>query len=710
MKLRFAITAPLLLLGLAGLPLPAGAQTLHLIPEPREVKLQSGQFQLKRDTEIVVTRKYARENMTGAQMLQQEIERITGQKPRIRVERSMPGRHNIIFLGRTGQKDRRLDRLLAAHGLTTGKEFNAQGYVLDAEPKRIVVAAATDQGLFYGVQTLRQLLGQDAQDPAACPAVTIRDWPAMQWRGVQDDLSRGPIASLAYMERQIRILSSYKINMLGLYMENVFQFKSQPLIAPRGAALTATEVKKLVAYAQRYYVTILPEQEAFGHLHKVLRLEIYNQLAETPHGGVLSPVQPGSFALMKSMLTEEAPLFPGPFFHIGADETSELGQGQTKELAKKEGLGAVYLNFITRIDEMLAPYHKQIMFWGDIAMKYPQLLGTLPPNMIAVAWDYGDAKNFDALLEPYKKAGLRTFVSPGASNWNRIFPDFDTAFLNIRNFVRDGQKFGSMGMLNTTWNDDGESLVDMTWPALVYGAACSWHAGQSSREQFWNSYDWAFYRARGHHFADAIRELAEVDKLLGNAGLGGVDDKNFWLNPFSEAGARFAEQALPEAHQVRIDAEEALETLYRQEPEAKLHQETLGDLVFAAQRLDTLGLKIQYTAGIDKLYRNAYLHMGDAEEVYRDLYRISATNGRLQDLRDFTTRLEVEYARLWHEQYQPFWLGNVLVRYNNLAALYQRKIQRMQVVIAKYRETSEIPPPEKMGFFYGEASKWEQSN
>lgn len=707
MKFRFVIAAPLLL-GLAALPPQADAQTLHLIPEPREVKLQSGRFQLNRDTEIVVTHKYAREDMTAAQMLQEEIERITGRKPRIRVVRSMPGRHDVIFLGRTGQRDRRLDRLLAAHGLAIGKEFNAQGYVLDAQPERIVVAAPTDQGLFYGVQTLRQLLGQDPQDPAACPAVTIRDWPAMQWRGVQDDLSRGPIPTLAYMERQIRILSSYKINMLGLYMENVFQFKNQPLIAPRGAALTPAEVKKLVAYAHRYYVTILPEQEAFGHLHKVLRLEMYNKLAETPHGGVLSPVQPGSFALMKSMLTEEAPLFPGPFFHIGADETSELGQGQTKELAEKEGLGAVYLNFITRIDEMLAPYHKQIMFWGDIAVKYPQLLRTLPANMIAVAWDYSDAKNFDALLEPYKKAGMRTFVSPGASNWSRIFPDFETAFLNIRNFVRDGQKFGSMGMLNTTWNDDGESLVDMSWPALVYGAACSWQPGQSSREQFWNSYDWAFYRARGHHFANAIRKLAQIDKLLGKAGLGGVNDQNFWLNPFSEAGARFARQALPEAHQVRMDAEEALATLYRHEPESRLHQETLGDLIFAAQRLDTLGLKIQYTAGIGQLYRNAYLHMGDPKTVYRDLYRISATNGRLQDLRDFTTRLEVAYTRLWHKQYEPFWLGNVLVRYNNLAGLYQAKIQQMDVVIAKYRQTSEIPPPEKMGFFYSEGRNWHE--
>ena len=100
-------------------------------------------------------------------------------------------------------------------------------------------------------------------------------------------------------------------------------------------------------------------------------------------------------------------------------------------------------------------------------------------DVIAVAWSYGPSQTFDNQLKPYKDAGLDLFVSPGASNWNRIFPNLDTAFINIKNFVRDGQKYGALGMLNTTWDDDGESLFGMTWPAILFGAACSW---QSTRE------------------------------------------------------------------------------------------------------------------------------------------------------------------------------------------------------------------------------------
>jgi hexosaminidase len=705
MKLRPSTFVPLFLLLAALSSRPVRAQALHLIPQPRQIKLQSGEFVLTPKTEIVITRAHEQQDRFAAQILAAEIERLTGHHPRIRAGQSLPRSGQIIFLGRAGEKDRDLELLLEKQGQVIAPNFSSQGYVLDAAPARIVIAARADQGVFYGVQTLRQLLRFDTEGRPSCPAVSIRDWPAMAWRGIQDDISRGPIPTLDYMESQIRTISAYKINLLGLYMENVFDFQSEPLVAPKGPSLTAAEIKELVAYGRQYHVTILPEQEAFGHLHKVLRLETYYNLAEIPHGDVLTPLQPGSFALIHNMLTELVPLFPGPFFHVGADETTQLGQGQTKALAEKEGIGQVYIDFLKRVDSMLRPYHKKILFWGDIAIKHPELLSLLPNDMVAVAWDYSPADTFEPLLAPYRKAGIPTWVSPGANNWKRIFPDLDSAFVNIRNFTRDGQKLGSGGMLNTTWNDDGESLIDMTWPAIVFGAACSWQKGQSSIDDFWASYDWAFYRAPGHDFAGAIQKLAQVNDLLDDAGFGGANDQDFWLDPFTPSGARFALDTRSTVQQVRLDAEDALATFYAKRATAHLHAETLDDLVFAARRLDALGMKIQYTAEIDSLYRDAYVHMANSSQVYRDLYRITSTNGRLEDLRNATTELEADYADLWRRQYHPFWLGNVLVRYNNLASRYQAKIQSLEIVIHDYGRTSEIPPPESFGFLFSELAR-----
>lgn len=689
------------LIGAWGAP-AARAQSagLHLIPAPREVKMLAGSgFTVDPHTRIVLMKSHETAERVAAEMLAEDIRQLSGLRLRIETSGSLPGSHNIIYLGRP-KNDRRLEKVLSDHGLPMEAGFSSQGYALVADARQIVVAAPTDQGVFYGVQTLRQLLVPATKERMQCPTLSIRDWPAMTWRGVQDDMSRGPIPSLAYMEQQIRILSEYKINMFALYMENVFDYKSEPLVAPREAAITPAEIRQLVDYGRRYFVTILPEQESFGHLHKLLREDVYSDLAETPHGGVLTPTNPKSFTLMANMLNELAPLFPGPFFHIGADETSELGEGKTKELAAKEGLGQVYLHFLQRIDTILSPYHKRVMFWGDIAMHYPQLLSTLPKNMIAVAWDYSTRDSFDPLLAPYKNAGLDTFVSPGVENWNRIFPDFDAAMVNIRNFVRDGQRFGSLGMLNTSWNDDGESLVDMTWPALVFGAASSWQRGESSIEQFWQDYDWAFYRTRGNGLSRAIQLLSRANGRFDEVGLGGAYNKDSWVDPFSHSGEELARRTLDFASPLRLDAEHALATLYRQQDKVRLHRNSIDDLIFGGQRLDLLGMKIEYTAEIGGLYWDAYQHMAQEGQVDRDLYRISATNGRLEDLRDGTTRLAGEYARLWAQQYRPFWLENVLIRYQNQASLYQSKIDQVAAVMQEYHATSLLPPPDQIGFLY----------
>lgn len=679
--------------------LAAQAQSPPLIPRPRQVRLLPGRFVLTRKSRIVLSRSHAARDLVAAGMLAGDIERLTGWKLKITTARFLPRSRGVIFLGRSG-KTRRLDAALAADGLAMEAGFSSQGYVLDADSRRIVVASRTGQGLFYGVQTLRQLFAPGPGGGLGCPATAIKDWPAMDWRGVQDDVSRGPIPTLAYLERQIRILSSFKINLLALYLENVFEYRSEPLAAPREAALTAVEVKQLVDYAERYYVTLVPEQESFGHLHKLLREEAYSDLAEIPHGSVLSPASEQSFELINRMLTELAPLFPGPFFHIGADETRELGLGRTRALAEKEGLGQVYLNFLKRIDATLSPYHKRVLFWGDIALHYPQLLSTLPKNMIAVPWNYEPRANFGDLLAPFRETGMATFVAPGASNWNRIFPDLDSAFINIRNFVRDGQSYGSLGMLDTTWNDDGESLPEMTWPALVFGGACAWQPGESSISRFWASYDWAFYRHAGHDFGDAIQLLARASDAATPAGGVGTQDQAFWLNPFSPAGGRFAQARIGDARALRLDAENALATLYREQPHARINASTIDDLIFAAERLDALGMKTQYTAEIGGYYWDAYQHMAEHDRVEADLYRISAVNGRLQDLRDATTRLGAAYTRLWLRQYEPFWLGNVQVRYNSLAALFQAKIQSVDAAIGRYNATSTLPPPQQLGFTF----------
>ena len=698
-KSTAVMTTRFLLVFLASLLLssPVAAQELKLLPEPRQVQTREGLFTITSRTRLVINAAHSDEDRIGAETLVEEIEAATGMKLQIATARSMP-KSGAIYLARLGD-DRRIASPLEASGLAIDDKFNEEGYVVDANPQRIIIAARTGEGLFYGAQTLRQMIHRGQPNQATVHAVAIKDWPAMRWRGVHDDISRGPVPTLDYIKKQLRTCAAYKLNLFSLYIEHVFDYQSHPLIGPKEGSLNAEEVRELVRYGKRYYVTVLPEQQAFGHLHHVLKNEVYNDLAETPHGHVLAPVNEKSYELIKDLYAELVPLFPGPLFHIGSDETFELGQGQTKERVKEVGLGRIYLEHLKRVAEIMKPYNKRLMFWGDVAMRYPELLEILPKDVIAVAWNYGPAPSFDDLLKPYKDAGLDLFVSPGANNWNRIFPNLDAAFINIKNFVRDGQKYGALGMLNTTWDDDGEALFGMTWPAIVFGAECSWRSGEAGIESFKTKYDWAFYRNDDNTFRDAIQELSRSHSLLRTQGLGDASDSAFWDDPFAEQGAKSAEQALPAARDLRLAAERALASLYRNRRKARANEDTLDYLIFAALRLDLLGMKIQFANEMSKYYWDAYLNMSDRSRVRRALNEITSVNARLEDLRDATTRLRGMYSDLWLKENRPYWLGNVQIRYDNLASLFQSKIQSVRAAQQQYRQQQVLPTPEQMGFF-----------
>jgi hypothetical protein len=671
---------------LAGAATPCRA--LSLIPEPKQVRPGRGAFAVTSATRIEIGAAHAREDRVAAQILAEEIESVTHKKVPIVFAKGGRAAKNVISLLRAD---------FAPPALSTASLWSAQGYRLQADGGKISVTAASGAGLFYGAQTLRQLLVPQGRR-LSCPAVSIEDWPNLEWRGVHIDLSRGPIPTLEYMKKQIRCLAEFKVNLYALYLERVFDYQSQGLKHEDGA-LSAAEIKELVAYAKDYHVTILPEQQAFGHLHRLLKYDLYSDLAETPHGHVLAPVQQRSYDLIRSMYSELAPLFPGPFFHIGADETFELGTGQSQARAKEVGLGRLYLEHLQKVNEIMVPYHKRLLFWGDIAVKYPALLGVLPKDMVAVPWGYDLDTEYEAITKPYKDAGFDFIVSPGVSNWNRIWPNLDVAFANIKDFAREGQKLGALGLLNTTWNDDGESLLDMTWPALTLGAACSWQPAQTSTSAFAASYDWAFYRSQGSDFRGVVEDLNRVHSLLQSVGLDDAEDSAFWLDPFTERGERYDRKALPVAREIRLSAEKALAALARGGAQARLHADTLPALSFAALRLDSLGMKIEFADEIGRFYKDAYEHQTDRDRVLRDLYEISDTNARLDDLRDDITRLKGYYAQAWKSEYRPYWLDNVLIRYDELALIYQAKIRAVRGAREDFESGTKLPAPEQLGFY-----------
>ena len=594
--------------------------------------------------------------------------------------------------------------LLASQKLEITAPMRDEGYVLVTEtgtPTHLTVIGAAGAGVFYGAQTVKQLIHGDGAQ-AKLDRARIRDWPALRYRGLHDDLSRGPVPTLEFQKNQLRTFASYKINVYSPYFEQTLTYRDNLLVAPPGGAMSPSDVRTLVAFAKQYHIEVIPEQEAFGHLHHLLKYELYSPLAETAHGHVLAPGQPGSMELIRQMFGEIDSLFPGPFIHIGADETFELGRGQTAERVRTEGLGAVYLGFLQQIDQALKPLGKRLLFWGDIAQNSPDLVKTLPKDMIAVAWEYDPAPQFDRLITPFTQAGLETWVAPGANNWSRVWPNFANALANIQGFIRDGQRLGVTGALNTTWDDDGEALFNQTWYAVLFGAAASWQLGESSIDDFQKAFGRVFHGDTTGLIDSAQRQLIAAHALLQKQGAGDANDFLFWIDPYTKEGMLAAQRVRPVLRDVRLLAESAMVAVAnarRLQPSLR-ESDALDALELGARRVDFIGMKFQFADEIATMYARASAADTSREgrtDAGRDLSDISGINGRAQDLRDGYTLSRELYERAWLRESRPYWLSNVLARFDKATQLWIDRMDRLTQVRREWSRTHRLPPADSVG-------------
>ena len=675
-------------------PPSSGRVSLHLIPQPREVS-KTDSHVLADGCRVVMHSTaaedvFTRQDLTDALKLRKVVVEANDH------ERSKSVTIELMRLAEPGSR-----AMLEAAKVSFDEPMKTEGYAIVTTKAGIAVIAATSDGLFYGAQTVKQLITGSGRT-ATLVTGTIRDWPAMRYRGTDDDLSRGPVPTLEFQEHQVKTLAAFKINIYSPYFENTFAYKSNPLSASPGGAMTAADYAELVRYAQQYHVTVVPEQEAFGHLHNVLTYEQYADLAETPHGSVLAPGSARVLPLIKQWFTELAAETPGPFLHIGADETFDLGKGKTHEEVKQRGLGPVYIDFLKQIDAELKPLNKRILFWGDIAVSESKLVPELPKDMIAIPWDYdANPKGYEHEILPFKQAGMETWVAPGVSNWSRVYPNNNLALPNIQGFIRDGQHLGSTGALNTVWNDDGEGLFNMDWYGVLFGAAASWQAGESSIADFEKSYGETFHGDSTGDVDQAQLELMQAEALLTKIDDGGASDELFWVDPWSADGLAIAPKIRPIVHDLRLHAERALVLLANAQASQSLRQpEALAAMELGARRIDMIGLKFQLSDEISATYARALQAKAAtpaSQDVDPALYDISDTNGRCQDLRNAYALTRDLYEAAWLRENRPFWLHNVLARYDLAIELWTRRGYAVSAALNQWHRDHTLPDAATLG-------------
>jgi hypothetical protein len=670
----------------------AAPASVHLLPAPREAHW-GAPVELPAHIAVLAPGRNP-EDQFAASDLEEAIKQLAPAETH-----NVSGLPYRVLLERTDSAEAKA--LLVREHLSFDPAMEAEGYVLVLDAHGATIVGASGSGVFYGVQTLKQLLPLPGTT-RVIPTGSIRDWPAMAYRGIDDDLSRGPFPTLEFQKHQIRVFASFKINIYSPYFEHTLLYPDHPLPAPPGSALTPAEVAELVAYARPYHVTIIPEQEAFGHVHHVLKYELYDDVAESPDGHVLAPGQPGSLPLIKDWFSDIAGEFPSPFIHIGADETFELGAGRTRDQVEAQGYGPVYVSFLKQIHDALAPLNRRLLFWGDIGDANPDAVPGLPKDMIALPWIYSPTGDFDKALAPFAKAGMETWVAPGDANWNAVYPEERNALWNIQGFIREGQRLGSTGALTTVWNDDGEGLFNMDWYGVLFGAVAAWQPGESSIADYQDAYGQVFHLDASGKINDAEKELMAAEEALGQAQTGMTSDTVFWLDPWSAQGQAISAKLQPSVADLRTHAEKAIVLVEQARAANPNLRETraLTAMDLGARRLDFIGMKFELAQQIAASYAQVVTQQQDkaqANTIQHTLENISSDNGRCQDLRDGFSAIRDEYSQVWLGENRPYWLNNVTVRYDLEIERWQSRCERLDQATRDWQNGKGLPPQASLG-------------
>ncbi len=394
--------------------LPAQDRSLKdisIIPWPQHIHATKGRFVIKPATALLIPAGDAAV-LEIAQLLAGKLEKAAGITPVIKQGEYANRTNTISFF--INEKD---------------ESLGGEGYVLSVSANAITISARKPAGLFYGLQTIFQLLPPEIESASVIhglkwtlPAVEIRDVPRFGWRAMHLDVSRH-VYPVAFIKKYIDNMAMHKLNTFHWHLTDDqgwrLEIKKYPRLTETGgwrketlighAAIdtpfrfdgkryggfyTREEAADIVAYAKARYITVVPEIEMPGHA--TAAIAAYPELGDTgrpievaTYWGVFSNlfnVRDETFSFLEDVLTEVMDIFPGKYIHIGGDEAAKDGWKKSAEIQQKiKDLGLkneheLQSYFIRRIEKFVNAKGRSIIGWDEI------LEGGLAPNATVMSW------------------------------------------------------------------------------------------------------------------------------------------------------------------------------------------------------------------------------------------------------------------------------------------------------------------------------------
>ncbi len=616
----------------------AFTQNTHILPTPQQVENAEGHFVWNDDVVLSYDASDTGVNQIVT-LFRNDLDQISGKK--VQFSRGVIKGKKFIELIKT-------DHL----GVSENED---QAYRLTVNNNFVRMEATTNTGLFYATQSLKQLFRYSIlsnKGEIVIPCMTITDWPNFKIRAWQDDISRGPIVSMDYLKRLIPQLAECKLNAFSLYTEHTFKTQCHPDIAPTDA-FTAEEIKELEDFCKPYHIQIIGNQQCFGHFEEILCNPFYSDLADTKWN--LNPAKEETYKFLEDHLREVASAYKSPYFNINCDETESLGQGTARAHVDSLGAETVYYQHVNRVNRMLRPYRKRVMMWGDIADQHPEILDNLDDDIFLIAWSYVGIDNFDEFLQPYVKSGRNFFVAPGVSLSERVWPKHYEFRKNITNLCRDGYKNGAFGVINTCWDDFGESLINSALYGLALGAETSWNAASQQERSTETDFTIHFM---GSLASDIIEHLDALSEWTKTDGIGKFTAMTEPMVPFYPALVNDSIKALNQRASVALSALE--KDLKNDKNKVKRNADLFDNALYAVHRMQWCAKR---NATRIQLYR-----------TYNDPTKANIVESKklIQDLTTSLHSLKNEYVHVWNLESRPYWLDVNMGNYDDIAEELQQ--------------------------------------
>lgn len=436
------------------------AQEINIIPQPVKLEVKSKELPFKIDSTTVI---YTNDSLANPSIAFLQNYLSKNYNFQLKLNRTPDiSRTNVINL------------------IINEKIANPKEYVLTITNKSIIIGATSDTSIFQGIQTLIQLLPTSKSLPLQIPSISITDYPRFDYRGMHLDVSRH-FFDVAFVKQYIDYLALHKMNyfhwhltddhgwrieikkypklteigawrngsIIGLWPgkgnENIkYQVLPNEIkITPNDAVIktdgirhggfyTQEQIKEVVDYAAKRYITIIPEIEMPAH--SMALLAAYPELGTEPnkkytvaetwgmmnkYNNVLQ-ASDTTFKFLENVLTEVMDLFPSPYIHIGGDEAAKVWWKQSavsQQMMKANGLkteSELQSYFIRRMEKFVNSKGKTIIGWNEI------LQGGLAPNAVVMSWQ-----------------GEKGGIEAARQNHKAIMTPENTMYFNHRQFVKE---------------------------------------------------------------------------------------------------------------------------------------------------------------------------------------------------------------------------------------------------------------------------------